>query len=361
MSGYEKALNMLKKRSTGVYESVKDTEASVGGRKLPGGLEEERGFVTDTKIDVNKSGAPYFMLFIAVETPEPYKGVNNTIYYGLTATDYMSEEEAIGNLVNDMKLLGFDTTQFDDTGDLLRHVKETVKKKKKMPCLYNTGTRQGNDGSYKIFIAGVPDGDASEDRAETKSKRTQAKSKKASPFSVGDDVETTGDYFGDGNVYYGVAEAVDGDTITVRFKDDNAVDDIPAASLIKSGGESDEADEPDEPSDITELGAAADNGDEEAQAAIAHMAQKFGIDPDEFELWSEVIEQLPTDEPEEEATDESADPFEVGEAVITTGDYFGVGEEYEGTVTAVNEDGTCTVEFEDETTDVPVANLEAAS
>lgn len=297
----QKALDALKKRADGSYEKVKDTEAHAGGRKLPGGLEEEQAAITNAKVDLNKQNKPYFMLYISVKTPDAYMGVNQTIYYGLTETDYMTEQEATGRLVNDMQLLGYDTGMFSETYELIEHVLADVKKRKKIPFLYNTGSRPNDDGEYRLFIADSRNmEDSSEEEAPRKGRRQKAKGN--SPFAVGDKVETTGDHYGDGNTYYGVVEEVDGGEISVRFDDDNALDQVPAANLIKSGG-----------------------GEEETEEGSGE----------------EVL-------------------FEEGDAVITTGDFFETGEEYEGTVIAVN-DETCTVEFEDETTDVPFENLTAAS
>lgn len=301
-SNESKIIARMKKKSADAYAKVKDTEAQAGGRKLPGGLENERAMLIDAKFDENRYGKAYFMLYYSAETPDEYKGVNGTLYYSLEANDFQTEDECMQKLSNDMQLLGFDTTQFDNSIELCIHVKQTIKKQKKRPFLYDTGTRTNDKGEYRTFVADSREMD--DDGGEEERKPRRGKAKRPSPFVVGDRVETTGDYYGDGNTYYGVVEAVDGGTISVRFDDDNALDEIPAANLIKSAGEG--------------------------------------------------------EEPEDEEGGENV-PFEEGDAVVTTGDYFEVGEEYEGTVVSVNDDGTATVEFEDGETDVPLKNLEPAS
>jgi len=106
-----------------------------------------------------------------------------------------------------------------------------------------------------------------------------------------------GDHFGDGEDYPGVVQSIDDGGATILFDDDGSEDTVP-------------------------------------------------------------IENLTAEETEEEETEEAA--FSVGDAVATTGDFFGDGETYTGTIDTIDGE-TATVAFEDGTMDdVPFSNLETA-
>jgi hypothetical protein len=75
----------------------------------------------------------------------------------------------------------------------------------------------------------------------------------------------------------------------------------------------DETEEEDEApeEDLTALGKAADGDDEAAQTALSEKAEEAGIDPDDYDTWTEVaeaIEGAPEDEEEEEEEEEDDTP-----------------------------------------------------
>lgn len=285
------ALQKMKKASTGSYDKVKDAEARAGGRALPAGLENELGVVTNCKIDLTeKGGDPYLYIYAAAKTPEEYAGVQFGFIYTFADSQYTSYDAAMGQFVNDMKLLGFDTEQFGDEMELVQHVETTLKNERRQ-FLYNTSHRRNKNGEFRAFIAGLPDVLMEDNEAPERSPmKKKGKPKATSPFAVGDSVETTGDYYEDGNTYRGVVEEIGNGVATVRFDDDNAVDEIPFGNLIKSTA----------------------------------------------------------------AAESESSEFEEGDAVDTVGDFFETGEEYRGTVLSVDEescsvefeDGTYDVPFE---------------
>lgn len=66
--------------------------------------------------------------------------------------------------------------------------------------------------------------------------------------------------------------------------------------------------------DLEALGVAADDGDEDALAKLAELAEAAGIDPDEYDTWAELAAALPEEEAEEEEE-------EVEEVVISKDDF----------------------------------------
>lgn len=300
-----KALAKMKKRSSGSYDKVKDTEARAGGRSLPGSLEGETCVIHSSQLGLDKNDNPMLILKGSVVTPEEYKGVYISFSYFFNDSQFSTYDDCVEQFVNDMKLIGWDAADYEDEMALMAAV-DAHYNQEKVAVEFNTARRANKNGEYRAFPNGPSDMEVESDgEPASKPKRAPKKTKKQAPaqcpFEEGDNVETTGDHFGDGNTYSGVVQSIDGDEVTVLFDDDNSEDQIPVTNLIKVGG-----------------------GDEAG----------------------------------EEAPDVD---FEEGDEVTTTDDYYGAGEEFVGVVEAVN-DESCTVTFEDGTTDdIPFENLAAAS
>jgi len=92
------------------------------------------------------------------------------------------------------------------------------------------------------------------------------------------------------------------------------VEDGDVEDLVDETEEYEEPEEEEEPeeSEAAELdGKAADAGDDEAIAAIQEAATAAGIDTDEYETWTEVVETLDgSEEPQEEAEEEEEETEE---------------------------------------------------
>lgn len=313
-----KILAKLKSQSKVSYDKVKETEASAGGRSLPGGLQDALGQVTDAKLgETDKKGEPYFFLYTSCVEPEEYKGVFTGIFYALTGNQWRTEEQQVEALVSDLKLLGLDeiVDTAEDLGDMLVQAIKYFKENKPQ-FLFNTGRRARNDGSYSIFIQGVPEGGTPPTKKESSSSPTHS-SPSSSPENTewvpatGDRVTTTDDYFESGEEYEGVVKSANkrSKVATVTF-DDGEENQVPFANLALVDDEQDNS--------------------------------------------------APFDE-NDDAQDSSSE-IEVDDKVSTTDNFFGDGVAYTGTVTEV--DGNdITVVFDDDGAEmvVPLGNLELVS
>jgi hypothetical protein len=219
-----------------------------------------------------------------------------------------------------MKLIGFSEI-IESAGDESEATDNILKvlEKEKVKFVFNTSTRPNKNGEYKTFFqeSDVNDDDDEEEEEEdeeeeerkpAKKSRPAPKSKneKSVPFKVGDKVKTTGNFFEDGNEYQGIVNEIDEDeeNCAIFFEEDDDQQDIPWGNL----------------------------------AIIAEKKSRGKA--------------------KKEAEDDI--PFEVGDTVRTTGDYFEDGVIYEGTVQEMD-DENAKVEFEDETCEVPLENLELAN
>lgn len=83
------------------------------------------------------------------------------------------------------------------------------------------------------------------------------------------------------------------------------VDDYEMSEDDDGMSDDDDTDDADEDVDPTELAILADDGDEDSAATLTTLAADAGIDPDEYDSWSDVAEALTgSDDEEEEAEEE---------------------------------------------------------
>ena len=281
------------------YKEIRETEAKVGGIQLPTGLEKQLAFVDSAVVSEEENRISYRLSCKAI-TPDQYRGASFTLFYNFgpsfnnAGAQVRSKHQNIEDFTNDMKLMGFDAGEFDSVTQLLSHVDEVFNNPNdKKQFLYNTLKKLNKSGYPIPVVSGQPE----TGQQQPKARPTRGKAEPPA-LEVGDEVETINDHFGDGEIYYGQIQSVDGDTSKVKFHDDNSVDDIPVENLIKTG------------------------------------------------------------RPQKAETDETA-PFDFGidDEVLCPKDYFGDGEQYAGRITHVN-GSTCTVEFEDgEIVDIDASDL----
>lgn len=310
-------LAKLRKRSKSNYKKVKEVEAKAGGKVLPLGLENGIAQITGTKLGEDKNERAYIYLYSSVIEPESHKGVANGFYFPLEEDNYNTEEENQSKFTVALKLLGYEevVNSHDDLFTLISDIGERIEQDK--PVYYfNTGRKVRTNGDVTCFIQSlveegytVPEKTVKNEQPETHKPATKKAVKaKAGSLSEGEEVETTGDYFGDGNVYKGIILAIDGDTASVQFEDGD-VQDVPSENLaaVKK--------------------AAPTKG---AKKAPVKKAPVKGI-------------QQPV--------------YDEGDAITSTGDFFGNGEDYDGTIQSVDGD-TASVEWEDgEVGEVPLKNI----
>lgn len=314
-------LAKLNNRATGAVDEIKDTEAKVGGRTLPGGMKNAVATITGAKLGEYASGdyagEPYIFVYATCVDPKEHHGVNigTSLMYALSKSMYASAKENLIRFVNDMKLLGLDDIiqAAGSEGEIIQFVYNRLNSKDHDPIsfLFNTSNRPKKDGTYSSFIQGLPDDDYEVPELEVKNqqeengyqpapkqKKTAApkkgtkgtkgvkktsKKKTSAPFSAGDKVQTINDHFEDGKTYTGTVKSIKGETCTILFDDDDSTDTVPFINLVKQ-------------------------------------------------------------EEQEEA------PFEVDDRVATPVNHFGDGETWEGTITEVKED-SAVVAFDDGTSE----------
>lgn len=323
-------LAKLKGRASGAHENIKDAEAHVGGRKLPGGMKGAVAQVVGADLASYQigeyEGEPYIYIQARCIDPTEFHGISLgfEMKYDLAETKFASAEENLERFYNDMKLIGFEAEiqALDDESEVVQMVYEYMNNKDEEPVLFvfNTAVRERKSkgqptGDYPVNVQGVPEEgyeatlmDGGTSTAETNGKKKSAKGatakkqsapkkgakgakggtprKKAktaeveAPFTENDTVKSTNDHFSDGNDYTGVVQTVGNNFCTVTFDDDGTTSDVPFKNLEK----------------VT-------------------------------------------------ATEEAA-PFEVGDKVATPKGHFGDNKVYEGTISELTEDSAI-VAFDD--------------
>ena len=304
-----KLLQKLDKKNKGVnYNRAKKAEATVGGKQLPTSLEEEIAELVSAQLEENDDRLTFHIKGTVI-TPEEYKKLPVNFYFNFGEDRFNTADENAETFCGSMKHLGYDPNEFDDLSEFVQYVEEDLGNNQGMRFLYNTGRKQSQSGYTKSFLAGLPED------GQTGGKKRPAKDKDEMPeLEAGVAVEVTGDYFGDGEHYTGTIQSYneDEDEYEILFDDDGSTDMIPSENVSPL---------PFEPSE--------DEGEEDTEEA---------------------------DEDEEEAPELALD-----DAVLCVEDYFGDGQQYEGTVTGMNDDGTVQVEWEDgEISDVEPKDLELA-
>jgi len=329
MSKEETALlAKFRKRSKSSYEKVKEVEAKAGGRELPLGLEGAICQITGLKITEDKNGVGSVYVYRSGIEPKQIEGIAMGQNYPIEETHYnygsgvQTEEENQARLTVDLKLMGYEEQilTHDDFFTMLSDVAERVEQDKPF-VFFNTGKKASKSGEARVYLQGVVPADynppemSEENKHEETHQPAKKKTvvKKGTSFSENDKVKTVGDYFEDGNEYTGTVLGSDGDSITVEFDDGSGSQEIPAESLA-----------------LVETKKATPT---KKSAPVKKAAPKKGIRPQ----------------------------FEENDAVVSTEDYFGNGEDYNGTIISVDGE-TATVTWEDDTTNeaVPFKNLKPA-
>lgn len=304
----------LRKKNKGVHSKIKDHEAHAGGRQLPPDLEDAVLQITELRMGEDKNGKAYVMSFNTVVEPVEFAGISENRFYSLEdqtfpSGDKVTAAENIERFYNDMKLTGFDeeVRKSDDEFDVYLHIKEWLKdKSNKRYWLANT--RKKRTGGVSVFVQDCC-ADDYQAPVDTESKQegyepvdTTAESN--GQFSIGDEIETDKDLYGDDTVYKGRITDLSTDSATIEFEDGQSQDvEFSMLTLINA-----------EPST---------NGDSSSQ-----------------EDWVPVK----------------------GDMVTTTDDYFEDGVDYKGVVASINgRKKEATIEFEDESSDsVPFEYLSQA-
>tara|TARA_Y100000310_G_scaffold344007_1_gene454512 strand:+ start:1702 stop:2613 length:912 start_codon:yes stop_codon:yes gene_type:complete len=299
-TGQSKVLAKLQNRSKGSYDDVKTQEAKAGGRSLPAGLKGGIAAATQLKLDENSRGDPYVYLYASVVTPEDLNGIHSGVMWTLADSDYGTYQDELSKFINDMKLLGFEELVLDaaDETELIVKCIEAIASEEVF-FEFNTSNRARKDGSYRPFVQGRvdPPKDAPKKKPAKDGYKESSQPSSNGAIAVGATVQTIGDYFNDGETWEGeVVSDKDGET-EVLFSDGETV-------LVPS---------------------------------------------DSLELTSS----------QEEIQEESSEGWEEGDRVRTTGDFFGDGEAYEGTVQVIGEDEADVLFDDGETITVPSDSLEA--
>ena len=321
-------LAKFRKRSKSSYEKVKEVEAKAGGRDLPLGLELAVCQVTGIKIGEDKNGVGSLYVYRSGVEPKQIEGLAMGQNYPIEETHYnygtgvQTEEENQARLTVDLKLMGYEdqVLSHDDFFTMLSDVGERIDQDK--PFVYfNTGKRASKTGEARVFLQKAvgddyvaPDMGEENKHPETHQPATKKTVvKKGTSFSEHDKVVTTGDYFSDGVDYTGVVLGSDGETITVEFDDGSGTQEIPAESLALVAGKK--------------------TAPTKKSAPTKKATPTKGIRP----------------------------KFEENDAVVSTGDYFENGEDYNGTIVSLDGE-TAPVTWEDDTTNegVPFKNLKPA-
>ncbi len=228
-------VNALKKKAPGAHKNTRDKEVVIRGGGLPDGI--SRGiakfadYKTGTIAKGNAKGAQYISLTGIVCEPTQYKGLRatKTIYFRDTANKTVADQ--VDDFNNELKKLGCDLsgTNEEDWFRLLAEVKA--------------------NGTYFYFHTWKGD---------------------PTPQFPNPQVNTEFDG--------GVADLAD-------YVDPNAGDGVVDNTTAPASSGAQEL-------SLAELGAAADAGDEDAEVKLTELASEAGIDPAEIETWTEVATML---------------------------------------------------------------------
>jgi len=266
-------LAKLKNRSSGAHENIKDADAQVGGKTLPGGMKEAKAQVISARLATYQSGEyegePYMFVDARCVDPESLHGVRlgTELMYPLSESMFASAEENLETFYNDMKLIGFkdEILAAQDEVEVIQLVHEYMNNKDKNPIVFvfSTAARERKSkgkptGTFPLNIQGVPEegyeppdlkmgkqesnGEPTKKTVKSKIKtakgakgakapKKRAKGKVEAPFGENDSVKTLNDHFEDGEVYSGVVQSVGNDFCVVTFDDDGSTSDVPFTNL----------------------------------------------------------------------------------------------------------------------------------
>lgn len=267
-------LALLRKKSQGSYEKVRDAEARPGGRSLPAKLKKAYARATSLKLARDKNDNLYAYLYANCVEPKDYAGLHAGVMFPLSESQWRSFEQCLDQFMSALKLLGF-TEKIERAGEsdffssVLPGIMEWIEKDK--PYFeFHTSNKEKEDGSVNVFVDGLPpqgyeppDRDENKHRqegyedkasppAKTKSPpgkkeepaaksppkgKSPPKSPPKAPFTAGDAVDVVGDFFGDGAAdgdYTGKVVSVDTKQAqcTVRFEGASDNYEIPFVNLV---------------------------------------------------------------------------------------------------------------------------------
>jgi hypothetical protein len=105
------ALKKLMSRDKGTFEEVKDSDPTIKGQQLPGGLTNVKVQLAGANLVVTDEGDPNIRFLGVVLDPEEYAGYQVNHSFVIADTPFKTGKERIAELKSHLQLMGVDTSQ----------------------------------------------------------------------------------------------------------------------------------------------------------------------------------------------------------------------------------------------------------
>ena len=335
-------LSKINKAAPGAHKTHKDGEGVVRGAGLPDGIERGVAEFQSWKLDEQKSGkhkgTPYVSFTSVVHEPDDCKGLKATKTIFIRKTQSKTAEDKVGEVYNEVKLLGGDTSGCKDLAAVLgllddlkgnMHYFHTWKQKptKEWPNPQVQVQFDGLATNYEASGDNLTESDVTWTdlgiSAEEGDEDAQAQlNEAASDLDIDPDEHSWTDLGVAIDEAYVGGEEQEADTEEEESEEEPAEEET----------EEEEYEDEEEESGIdwATLGEEADGGDAGAVTTIEEAFRAEGGDPDDYSTYAEVAAILAQgDEGSEEEEEEPEAEEEEGEEEGSEGDWEpGIGEVY---------------------------------